>query len=255
MFAQLQPHEKFIEGLKLTLKNKPFWIYMIPAFFIYLVYPIFQTGFLYYVEYILVDEVIFIFILALIFGIIIGLVLSLRNIATWRPKKTMMINLSIIIIGFLVLFIIGLNSIFSPIPAFIAGIGFAGSMVSNPVLLGDAIDNDELITGKRREAIYGGVNALVNKPAISISNLIFLSLLDIYGFVEGVQVQSENALNGLLIAFALIPAVFLFLSLISLKFFPLDGEQWEKKKSEIFALHQKKEKEYLETIKKKKDQN
>lgn len=253
MFAQLQPHEKFIEGLKLTLKNKPFWIYMVPAFFIYLVYPIFQTGFLYYVEHILVDEVIFIFILALIFGIIIGLVLSLKNIATWRPKKTMMINLSIIIIGFLVLFIIGLNSIFSPIPAFIAGIGFAGSMVSNPVLLGDTIDNDELITGKRREAIYGGVNALVNKPAISISNLIFLSLLDIYGFVEGAQIQSENALNGLLIAFALIPAVFLFLALISLKFFPLDGEKWEKKKSKIFALHQKKEKEYLKTINEEKE--
>ncbi len=248
MFAQLQPHEKFIEGLKLTLKNKPFWIFMIPAFFIYLVYPIFQTGFLYYVEHILVQEIIFVFIIALIFGVVIGLVLSLNKIATWRPKKTMMINLVIIVIGFAILFLIGTNSIFSPIPAFITGIGFAGAMVSNPVMLGDTIDNDELITGKRREAIYGGVNALVNKPAISISNLLFLSILEFYGFVGGAQTQSTTALLGLLVAFAAVPAILLALAALSLKWYPLDGPEWEEKKKNIYQLHKEKEKEYLKTI-------
>ncbi|GAG93567.1 unnamed protein product, partial [marine sediment metagenome] len=49
MFAQLQEHEGFIEGLRLTLKNKPFWIFMIPAFLIGIVMPIFATGILYYI--------------------------------------------------------------------------------------------------------------------------------------------------------------------------------------------------------------
>ena len=53
MFAQLQEHEGFIEGLKLTLKNKPFWILMVPAFLIATLYPIFFTGILYYIDYII----------------------------------------------------------------------------------------------------------------------------------------------------------------------------------------------------------
>ena len=166
MFAQMQPHEGLIEGLKLTFKNKPFWILMIPMFCIYLVTPIISTGFLYYIEFVVVGQVIIFFIFSLIIGIIIGMVLTILVIPKWHPKKTAFMNLILIAIGLAILFFVGQNAILAALPYFLIGIGFAGAMVAVPVILGDTIDNDELITGKRREAVYGGVNALVNKPAI-----------------------------------------------------------------------------------------
>jgi GPH family glycoside/pentoside/hexuronide:cation symporter len=153
------------------------------------------------------------------------------------------------------LFFVGSNAILATIPFLIVGIGYAGGMVANPVLMGDAIDNDELITGKRREAIYGGVNAIVTKPAISIANFIFLAVIAAFGFkapTEVIQPQSYKALIGLLYAFCIIPALLLAFTALGLRLYPLDGPEWLDKKRHILELHEEKEKEYLQSLSEKK---
>jgi len=249
MFAQMQPHEGLIEGLKLTFKNKPFWILMIPMFCIYLVTPIISTGFLYYIEFVVAGQVIIFFIFSLIIGIIIGMVLTILVIPKWHPKKTAFMNLILIAIGLAILFFVGQNAILAALPYFLIGIGFAGAMVAVPVILGDAIDNDELITGKRREAVYGGVNALVNKPAISIANWMFLLTLASFGFDANKQTQTQMAITGILVSIFAIPAILIGVSAIILLFFyPLDGPEWRKQKKYIMELHEQKEKEYIQKL-------
>ena len=251
MFAQLQEHEGFIEGLRLTLKNKPFWLFMIPAFLIGIVLPIFSTGILYYIDYIISGQTPIFVLLAILIGIVLGMVLNLKKIAIWQPKKTMIINSLFIATGFNILFFVGSNAILAAIPLIIVGIGYAGGMVAIPVLMGDAIDNDELITGKRREAIYGGVNAIVTKPAISIANFIFLAVIAAFGFVVPtgvIQPQTDMALIGLLVAFCIIPALLLVLTAIGLRWYPLDGPEWLEKKKHILELHEEKEKEYRQSL-------
>ena len=249
MFAQMQPHEGLIEGLKLTFKNKPFWILMIPMFCIYLVTPIISTGFLYYIEFVVAGQVIIFFIFSLIIGIIIGMVLTILVIPKWHPKKTAFMNLILIAIGLAILFFVGQNAILAALPYFLIGIGFAGAMVAVPVILGDAIDNDELITGKRREAVYGGVNALVNKPAISIANWMFLLTLASFGFDANKQTQTQMAITGILVSIFAIPAILIGVSAIILLFFyPLDGPEWRKQKKYIIELHEQKEKEYIQKL-------
>lgn len=251
MFAQLQEHEGFIEGLRLTLKNKPFWIFMIPAFLIGIVLPIFSTGILYYIDYGISGQTPIFVLLAMLIGIVLGMVLNLKKIATWQPKKTMIINALLIATGFTILFFVGSNAILAAIPFLIVGIGYAGGMVAIPVLMGDAIDNDELITGKRREAIYGGVNAIVTKPAISIANFIFLAVIGAFGFVVPtgvIQPQTDMALIGLLFAFCIIPALLLVLAALALRWYPLDGPEWREKKRYIMELHEEKEKKYHQSL-------
>ncbi len=251
MFAQLQEHEGFIEGLRLTLKNKPFWIFMIPAFLIGIVMPIFATGILYYIDYSISGQSPIFVLLAMLIGIVLGMVLNLKKIAIWQPKKTMIINTLLIATGFTILFFVGSNAILAAIPFLIVGIGYAGGMVAIPVLMGDAIDNDELITGKRREAIYGGVNAIVTKPAISIANFIFLAVIVAFGFVVPtgvIQPQTDMALIGLLFAFCIIPAILLVLAALALRWYPLDGPEWREKKRYIMELHEEKEKKYHQSL-------
>lgn len=254
MFAQLQEHEGFIEGLRLTLKNRPFWILMIPAFLLGIVLPMFSTGILYYIDYNISGQNPIFVLLAIIIGIVLGMVLNLKKIAVWQPKKTMIINVLITATGFAILFFIGSNAILAAVPFLIVGIGYAGGMVANPVLMGDAIDNDELITGKRREAIYGGVNAIVTKPAISIANFIYLSVIAAFGFnapTGVIQPQTDMALFGLLFAFCIIPALLLALTALGLKWYPLDGPEWIDKKRHIMELHEEKEQDYIQSLKRK----
>ncbi|MFO8017687.1 MAG: MFS transporter [Promethearchaeia archaeon] len=258
MFAQMQERVGFIEGLKLTLKNKPFWIFMIPSFCIALVLPVLQTGILYYIDYIIVGQNFTYLVISLMCGVLLGFLITLNKVDDWGPKKLMMILLSLISFGFILLFFIGFSAILASIPGFILGVGLAGALILQTVIMGDIIDNDELITGKRREAIYGGVNAIVTKYPISIANWLFLTVIVAFGFkspevISGVpykQPQTELALIGIMVAFCLIPGIFLGISALSMTFYPLAGEEWIQKKKHLMEIHERKRRKYLKQLKK-----
>ncbi|MHA1343593.1 MAG: MFS transporter, partial [Promethearchaeota archaeon] len=248
--------EPFWEGLKLTLKNKAFWIYMVPAFCIALILPVLQTGILYYIDYIIEDQDASFLLIALLLGVVLGFGINLLKIESFGPKRIMMINLSLVSLGFLLLFFLGWNASLAAIPGALIGMGLAGALISQTVVMGDIIDNDELITGKRREGIYGGVNAIVTKYPISIANWLFLTVIVAFGFtkpvvIDGIaykQEQTELALIGIMIAFCIIPAIFLAISAFFMYWYPLDGPEWKKKKKALMKLHEIKEKEYIQKL-------
>ena len=254
MFAQLQEHEGFIKGLVLTFKNKSFLILIIPAFCIQMISTITSTGLLYIIDYIISDPLYI--VIGFLLGFIIGAIVNLKEISVWQPKKTGIINLLVLACATILLFFVGRNPIISSVPFFAIGWGYIGILITNPVLMGDVIDNDELLTGNRREAIYGGVNAIMTKPAISLANSAFLLIIGGFGFIapviiDGVDVkqpQTEMALIGILFAFSLFPAILLIISAIVLYWFPLHGPEWLKKKKYIMELHEQKEKEYLKSL-------
>jgi GPH family glycoside/pentoside/hexuronide:cation symporter len=262
MFAQMQPYEPFFKGIGLTFKNKPFWWFEISSFSFSFIVPLIMTGILYYIDYVieLTSYTSYTFIGTLFFGIILGLVFGVWTVKKLKPKKTLILVEILLAVAFLALFFVGRYVLIAAIPFLLVGIGFTGGNVAVAVVTGDCIDNDELITGKRREAIYGGVNALVVKPPLSIANWLFLFLIQAFGFrspIENVSTgelfqfnQSELAKTGIMFAIFLIPAIFLIISAITMRKYNLDGPEWEKKKAEIIRMHQEKEKEYLRSLKK-----
>ena len=257
MFAQLQEHEPFLEGLKLTLKNKPFWIYMLPSFCISLVFPVLATGILYYIDYVIAGHDITSFLIGLGSGVLLGLICNLYLIDKIKAKKTIIINYYLVTIGFALLFLMGQNAAAAAFPCLPLGFGFIGLLLAGPVIMGDIIDNDEIITGKRREGVYGGVNAIVTKPSLSIANWLFVTVIVWFGFISPIvndqgiaikQPQSELAITGILSAFCIVPAIGLGISAVLMHFYPLDGLEWQKKKKSIIELHEQKEKEYLQKL-------
>lgn len=268
-FAIMQEKESLWEGLKITLKNKPFFIYEIFGFSMTLLMTIIQTGLFYYFDYVVVDQIYtptgdlnlvsgVIFFLALASGVGCGVFVNLKKIspAQWGPKKIIIINMVAVTFGFLLLFLLGRNLVASSVAFFILTFGAGGGLVSLPALTGDVIDNDELITGKRREGFYGGLNAIVTKPAISIANWAFLGMIGVFGFVRPVldngaaikQPQTDLALTGILFALSIIPAIFTAISAIGMVWYSLDGPEWVEKKKYIMELHQKKEREFVEFL-------
>ena len=265
MFAQMQPQEGFWEGIKLTFKNKPFWWFEISSFSFSFIFPIISTGILYYIDYVIeiTNVAGYAFLGALFFGIIFGLLFGVWIVKKLKPKRTLILVEWLMAGAFVILFFVGRNVLVSALPFLLVGIGFTGGNIAVAVVTGDSIDNDELITGYRREAVYGGVNALVVKPPLSIANWFFLFLIQAFGFrspfeVNGVVYQlsqSELAKTGILFAIFLIPAILLIISAITMRKYNLDGPEWDKKKAEIMRMHKEKEKKYLESLGKERKSN
>ncbi|MFO8019039.1 MAG: MFS transporter [Promethearchaeia archaeon] len=129
------------------------------------------------------------------------------------------------------------------------GLTVASALIIGGVINAEVLDYDELKTGKRREATYSGVNALILKPAISIANFIFLITINFFGFQEKSNIQSDEALLGIMVGFTILPAIFLLVSALIMSFFPLEGPEWEQKKLKIAKMHKVKQKEYKSYLK------
>ena len=126
----------------------------------------------------------------------------------------------------------------------ILGLSYSAPSLLNPLLIANIIDEDEMKTGRRREGMYFGGNALITKPAISVAALI-AGLFNTYLFFNpGFNVhspkyiQAGTALLGIRLITGLVPALFLVLGLIFLIFYPLNKKRVEKMKLDLAKLHE-----------------
>lgn len=252
-FTQIQEPLGFIEGFKETMKNKAYLIYVGSQFFWVLSNTILTTGVIYYVQYILnlegigsIIPLLCIFGMLIVFAFIVDPLLSRLG-----PKKFYTYSLLLHSLSFLVLFFTGWTLQTALVTLMFLGLTVASALIIGGVLNGEVLDYDELKTGKRREATYSGVNALVLKPAISIANFIFLITINFFGFQEKSRIQSDEALLGIMVAFTILPAIFLLVSALIMSFFPLEGPEWKQQKLKIAKIHEEKEKEYKSYLKEK----
>ena len=127
------------------------------------------------------------------------------------------------------------------------GVGFAGGMYLIPLMNGDVIDADEHATGLRREGMYAGVNSFVTKPAMSLAQAVFLGFLSRAGYDQSLAkgMQSASAEAGIVRAWFLMPAILLLACAVILRWYPLDGPDWEQIKSHLTVVHREKERAYL----------
>jgi GPH family glycoside/pentoside/hexuronide:cation symporter len=272
-YTQMEEPLGFLESINQTLKNKPFLILEISIFAMVMMQNV-LTGYLIFItDYILdfsLNNVVNIIVLIIL---IICLLLAIKYVITNIPKhgikKLTIIGSILGGIGFGILLIMGLilkPTAASKVPLYIGAIplvfiifGMIIYMLMNQPLMADTIDHDEVLTGKRRETTYSGVNALITKPAVSLGKASFLWIIKAFGYVNEKDpvtdmpppplLQPDSVAMGVVLAFTLIPIICLVIAAISLKYFPLDGPEWQAKKRELQEIHLKKEREYVESMK------
>ena len=94
--------------------------------------------------------------------------------------------------------------------AIVLGLGYAGFVLMTLSMLPDAMAYDTHRTGLRREGIYAGLFAFVEKATFIIAPLIVGTVLGAYGFVQsrGALVeQTAEGLWGVKMCMAIIPAL------------------------------------------------
>jgi len=250
-FAQLEEPLGVIPALKESFKNKPFIIFELSLFCIILGQTMLTTAVFYYVDFVLnLSGVMAIVPILIVIGVMFAFAYpASKLIEKYGLKKVFIFGQITLGIGFVLTFFIGwsLNTVI--ISMVLIGIGLSILFMESPIILADTIDFDELKTDKRRETTYTGIEALITKPAISLGNWLFLVIISGYGFQEAASAQPDSAILGIMIGFTIIPAIFIFLSALIMKFYTLDGSEWTEQKLKLQGIHEKKEKEYLQHLK------
>jgi GPH family glycoside/pentoside/hexuronide:cation symporter len=104
-----------------------------------------------------------------------------------------------------------------------------GLLMIAVAMLPDAIEFDHIRTGLRREGIFSGFWMAIEKAGNALGALVVGVVLSLMGFVEssgGIRVeQTESALDGILIAFAIVPVTLMLISLVILSRYRLDEDQ------------------------------
>ena len=236
------------DSIKNTLKNRSFITFVIFNFTITYVVSALLSNFPFFIQDVLnVSGNALLSSLPLILYVIfstIGLPIGFLLNKKYGSKRTILL-LSLVVIFALIIVTFTESIIMVNISFIILGLGFSGISLLVFTLLADIVDEDELNTGVRREGMYFGTNALVTKPAQSVSAAIsgLVFYLTAYNQNLGAgETQPESAIFGIKLLIGLIPAVFIIVGMLSLWHYPLDGrsKDYREMKHKVNILHEKK---------------
>lgn len=104
--------------------------------------------------------------------------------------------------------------------AVMLGIGFSAHWVIPYAILPDVIEYDEKMTGERREGIYYGMNNFLLKFSAAVGIAVPGWALNWFGYVPNV-VQTDHALFGIRLFYAIIPAAAVLICLPILFRYPI----------------------------------
>jgi len=122
------------------------------------------------------------------------------------------------------------------------GVGLAGLIMLVDVLLAAVIDEDEIVTGKRREGMFFGINGFIIRFSIAMQAIVTSIVLIItkYDAHLAVGEQPASALLGLRLLVSVIPIIGLAIAFLATRAYPLYGERLEQVKAEVEKLHREK---------------
>lgn len=216
--------KKFMEGIKLTLKNKPFLKLCGATFFIFNGFQtIAQFAFFIIVYYLFNGDTAAAGHWPAWFGTISSLATAFLVIPIvtkisekYGKKNAFIIATLLSVIGYILKWW-GFNPanpwlMFMPIPFLSFGIGGLFTLMMS--MTADVCDLDELNNGERREGMFGAVYWWMVKLGTAFAMLTSGIVLHYIGFDEKVKIQSVETLTNLRIADIVIPIVAAFIAII-----------------------------------------
>jgi GPH family glycoside/pentoside/hexuronide:cation symporter len=240
-FAIIDKPIKLWASLRYTLTSKPFWVFVSMNFLLTFM-QLLATGSNFYLgDYVTKTRTI---VLLVYLFAPLGLAIPVARpmVKRFGILRAQQIYLLIGGIGLVSLTFLPVKLI--PIGLILAGLGLSGQQTITYNLLAQVIEDDEVRTGARREGAYYGANALLTKPAQSLSLLLTAFLLEQSGFItramnngEVFLNQAGSALFGIRTIVGLIPGLSMLIGAGILLSFPLMGERLARLKETILSMH------------------
>jgi GPH family glycoside/pentoside/hexuronide:cation symporter len=223
------------EQIKIALKNYPFLMLMASYALQSIGIGVLMAGMIYHVKHVMrLPET----AMGIIFPILF--VTAIAFIPVWVKVGKALGKIRAYRVGLVIISVMLVSTFFSRpewltifyVQIFLLGIGFSSFQLFPFSMLPDTIEFDEMKSGMRREGIFSGVWASGQKLAYSVGPGIMGFALSLSGFVSG-DVQPESAETGIRVAFCLLPALALLLSLIPFSRYDLTEKRFEEIKNII----------------------
>lgn len=264
-YTQQEEPLSFKDSIKETFKNKQFLVIEVAIFFMITMQNIVVGEIVFLFDYILkINNLIsYLFLIPPLIVLFWTIKWINTNIEKHGLRRVLQYGSLIGASGLLILLIVGIfnnyqitleNGFIGLTPIMF---GLIIILFANQPLMGEVIDLDEVRTGKRRETTYSGINALLTKPAVSLGHALFLWTIKAFGYNENLEpsLQNPSVSQGVLIAFTVFPIICLIITALSLKWYKLEGKEWQEQKKKLQLIHIQKEKEFIESLKLKKLKN
>ncbi|MFX0093486.1 MAG: MFS transporter, partial [Candidatus Hodarchaeota archaeon] len=127
-------------------------------------------------------------------------------------KATMVIGI-VYALGFLPILV--LNSLFQVLLAtFVVGLGVGGVLIVPDILISQVIDEDEVITGKRREGMHYGFNNLIIRTSFVFYSITVTVVFLLTGYDATLAQQLPAAVLGIRLLTSIFPILAVIISLI-----------------------------------------
>jgi glycoside/pentoside/hexuronide:cation symporter, GPH family len=212
-----------IKGILYCLKNRPFIILLVVFMLGSFAFTTQAALFPYLIQYQLKmgDRISILLVISLA---MIGLFLIPAKLAADKINKgpAYAVGLLIAAVTFILAFLFLPHH---PTPwvyvvAVVLGIGFSAQWVFPIAMMPDVIEYDQKMTGLRREGIYYGISNFLNKFSIALGVAVPGWALSWFGYVPN-AVQTERALFGIRLFYALVPALVILICLPLLFRYPI----------------------------------
>jgi GPH family glycoside/pentoside/hexuronide:cation symporter len=180
-----------MDGLKATFQNKQFLVLFFSTLFVHVAYQMLLINFPYFVTLVLgasEGDV------GIYQGVLIVVMAVTGPLWAWWNKKrpqrwllnfTMVCLTVSIALGFLVGLVPGLSvSVQAILLVILIGISLGGYLIVIYAMMGNVVDYDEILTGRRREAIYYGTFSFAIGLGSSVGAFVLPLLLDAFGYTR-----------------------------------------------------------------------
>jgi GPH family glycoside/pentoside/hexuronide:cation symporter len=125
----------------------------------------------------------------------------------------------------------------------LAGLCLSGLLVMPDLVISDVIDEDETVTGRRREGVYFGLNGFVIRFAFTMQGLSTGAILHFTRYVGSsphdlYPAQPPSALLGIRALIALLPIAASIVAVAALQLYPLHGRRYLSMRAALVALRE-----------------
>ncbi|HDD24017.1 MAG TPA: MFS transporter [Chloroflexi bacterium] len=179
------------EGLWSTLRNQQFLVVFFSTLFVHLAYQMLLANLPYFVTLVIGQSEADVAIFQGVLILLMGLTGPLWTLASKHYSQRSLLNVAMagMIVAAVVTFAVGmlsssalfLQAMIGLIPF---GVMLGGYFIIIYAMMGNVVDYDEMLTGRRREAIYYGTFSFANGLGISVGTLILPLLLEWFGYTK-----------------------------------------------------------------------
>ena len=230
-----------LQSFKATLANRSFITFVISNLFVQFTFTIILATIPFFAKYILDQGAQgTAAILAAAFIPAIPMLYFWKKLTIkFGAKKCFMATMIVLAVSLFPLFFVQSFAATLINSAFI-GIGLAGFILTVDLIISDVIDEDETITGTRREGMYFGANAFITRFAIGLEAMAMGICFVLTNYNPYVFTQTREFILGLRFLIAGLPIIALIFGFMAMWFYPLSGPRLKKMRAKILKMHIKK---------------